>query len=127
MRVWALLSVCAMVACGPCGYGAGRRQADAGRDAGPPRTETPAAAELQMGIVEGVVRLGDGAELPMANPEASAVGAARPAGCSAPTDDDRRPVRLGEGRGLEGMLVSASGFHGSPPHEPRTITVSIRD
>ncbi len=116
------LAAAALAACGPCGYGAGRRQADAGHDAGPASTE-PA---LQTGTVEGVVRLAEGKELPML-PEPPPPMAPWPPSCTPVGPADRTPVRLGDGRGLEGMLVSASAFQGSPPHEPRTIEVHIRD
>lgn len=78
-------------------------------------------------MVEGVVRLADGAELPTLPRGADPNQPAPPEHCSPPREEDRRPVSLDEGRGLVGVLVTGAGFGGWQRREPVEHAVVIRD
>lgn len=103
--------------CGSCG-------------ASQPEGEQAASAPPEappLGVVEGVVRLPDGAELPSYPREVDARRPPPPESCTPARVVDRQPVRLGEGRGLGGVLVAAAEFDAEVPHEPETRRVAIRD
>jgi hypothetical protein len=97
-------------------------------------TEETAAAPttpVHVGTVRGVVRLAEGAELPSFTSEelGNVQGGG---GCPPPGGADAQPVTLGEGRALEGVMVSATGepeafFAQVPPHEPVERRVVIDD
>lgn len=92
--------------------------------ADPSRPAAPTTA-----VLEGVVRLAEGAELPAwaENPMAPASRPALPAQCTPPNEADQRPVRQVEGDRLAGVLVALSDFTTEPPHEPATHDLFIRD
>ena len=99
----------------------------AGRAAEEEERSTP------VGTVIGYVRLEAGAALPM-YPDAllgreplrpRAAPAPVPAECAEAGRAARMPVRMGEARGLSGMLVTASDFRRSPAHEPVAHRVRI--
>lgn len=84
--------------------------------------------------VRGMVRLAAGSELPGYTLEDIGRGPERPGvpdGCSPARASDTRPLRLGEQRGVGGLLVTATGhvpsFQAIPPSGPRVISVDIRD
>lgn len=107
-------------------------------------TETPAESEAEaapagalaagMVRVRGTVRLAAGSELPGYTDAEIGRDPARPGvpeGCSPARASDARPLRLGQERGVGGILVTATGhlphFQALPAGEPRTIPVGIRD
>ena len=82
-------------------------------------------APSHVGVIEGVVTLAAGAELPS---YPLAKGPETPEACPPATEADRQPVTLAEkGRGLAGLLVSVTGFEESVPHEPETHEIRIED
>jgi len=92
-----------------------------------PQANTPGApAEPETGVVVGTVRLAEGAELP-AYPLDTTARPAPPEGCTPPRQRDGQPVRLGEGRGLAGVLVAAAEFSRAPSHQPVAHRVAIRN
>lgn len=114
-------AVVALVAmgCGSCG---GTQNGD-----GEGASESASSGGPAMGVVEGVVRLAPNAELPSYPPVRHERQPAPPESCAPPRVDDRQPVRLGEGRGLEGVLVAGAEFDTTVPHEPAPREVAIRD
>jgi hypothetical protein len=99
-------------------------------------TEAPAPPAPHTGVVHGVVKLAEGAALPAYTAaEQGRSGQeplAFPAGSPPHTEADDQPVHLGEGRGLEGVLVSATGdpstfFRDLPEHRPEQRRLSIED
>lgn len=96
----------------------------------PPRassTERPAGPSTA--VIEGVVRLAEGAELPewpddpMSPPSRPGV----PERCTPANPDDRRPVRRAGPDRLAGVLVALADFETEPPPERRTHELAIRD
>lgn len=81
-------------------------------------------------VIEGVVRLAPGAELPRfpENPMVAPRGRPNlPEACTPPQERDREPVKLVEGDRLAGMIVALSEFDNPVPHEPETHELFIRD
>jgi hypothetical protein len=81
-------------------------------------------------VIEGVVRLAPGAELPRDAQNAMVAPHGRPElpeRCTPPQERDREPVRQVRGDHLAGMVVAASEFSGEIPHEPVTHDIFIRD
>ncbi len=78
-------------------------------------------------VAEGVVRLAEGATLPRYPDVRSELQPEIPESCTPASEADRTPVRVGEGRGLEGVLVQASEFGVEIPHEPTEHEVVIED
>ncbi len=98
--------------------------------------EEPAPREAHIGTVRGVVRLAPDVELPSFTEEEyfGREGMIEPwrGDCSPATIADRHGVRLGAQRGLEGVIISASGdadtfFDALPERSPQTHQVSIED
>jgi hypothetical protein len=95
----------------------------------------PAAskAPLAKAVVEGVVRLAPGAELPSYPPEQMEkkvvrVGAeAPPDVCTPPKVTDRQPVRLTSDGLLAGVMLAPSGFSHQPERAPLVHDVTIED
>ncbi|MFW6197753.1 MAG: carboxypeptidase-like regulatory domain-containing protein [Myxococcota bacterium] len=110
------------VGCGSCD-----RQAEGPTE--PEAEQAPEESGPEVGTVEGVVRLAEGEELPEFSREGlnEKPDAERPDVCPPPKKSEVRPVRLDEGRGLDNVLVSATGFEEAPPHEPKDREVFIRD
>ncbi|MFW6051454.1 MAG: carboxypeptidase-like regulatory domain-containing protein [Myxococcota bacterium] len=120
---WLPIALVALVGCESC-------HRPPGEAAEPGAESEPAVQGAEgIGVVEGVVRLAEGAELPEYSRAAleEKPDTERPEGCPPPKRSEVRPVRLGDGRGLEGVLVSATDFSESPPHEPKQREVVIRD
>ncbi len=114
------LSTAMSVACsGACGRGANR-------DAARATTATPEEPPVKVAVVEGIVKLREGAENPTYDPPTGERPAPIP-DCTPPQISDRQPLHLGEGRGLGGVLVTASQFEGHVPHTKTTHRVEIRD
>jgi len=111
-----------MGGCDSCGDS--NRSARADRPSRDVAREEP--VRVRFGVVEGFVRLAEGATLP-SSPPAPGTQLALPAGCPPVGERDRQPVQLGEGRGLEGVLVAASAFDVTVPHETKTLRIVIRD
>jgi hypothetical protein len=81
-------------------------------------------------VLEGTVRLAEGAELPLwpANPLVEPTPRPPiPDTCTPPQESDRRPVRLAEGRGLAGVMVAIGQYDRAVEHEPVTHELVIRD
>lgn len=94
------------------------------------RPEANEGARPGTAVIEGVVRLAAGAELPRypENPMVAPHGRpALPDACTPPQERDREPVRQVRGDHLAGMLVALSDFETDVPHEPVTHDVFIRD
>jgi hypothetical protein len=79
------------------------------------------------GIVEGIVVLAEGTELPSYPDTRGPVQPQIPESCTPPQLLDRQPVRSPDGRGLEGVLVQAAEFDAEMTREPATHEVVIRD
>ncbi|MFW5876675.1 MAG: carboxypeptidase-like regulatory domain-containing protein [Myxococcota bacterium] len=114
------------VGCGSCDRQA-ERPAEPETEKSAEEAEEPSGPEV--GTVEGVVRLAEDEKLPEFSREGlnEKVDVERPDTCPPPKQAEVRPVRLGEGRGLDNVLVSATGFSEAPPHEPTDREVVIRD
>jgi hypothetical protein len=81
-------------------------------------------------VIEGIVKLAPGAELPMYAENPLAPGTGRPPlpeSCPAPNDSDRRPVRRVRGDRLHGAVVYLGDMSSAPEHEPEVHTVFIRE
>jgi hypothetical protein len=78
-------------------------------------------------IATGVVRLAPGVELPRLPPAGSELQPPMPESCSPASERDRMPVRMGDDRTLEGVLVQASEFAVEVTREPVEHEVVIRD
>jgi hypothetical protein len=100
----------------------------------PPAAAPPPAPPPKPSVVEGVVRLAEGAELPRYTPEQMerkvlehVQRAALPPACTPPQNDDALPVRSNEAGLLEGVMVAVSGFKGFVSRAPRIHEVTIKD
>ncbi|GAB4200547.1 MAG: hypothetical protein OHK0013_11690 [Sandaracinaceae bacterium] len=110
---------------------------DPARPNDPPPTAAPSGAPnvdgvLPLGTVEGLVRLADGASLPMfaENPMiARGPAASLPPECTPPSEDDRRPVRVGASGGLTNLVIVATGDASRWPDSagPRTHQARIEN
>lgn len=94
--------------------------------------DEPAESTTRPGtaVIEGVVRLAAGAELPReaVNPMVAPQNRPElPEHCTPPQERDREPVRQVRGDHLAGMVVAVSGFSAEVPHEPVTHELAIRD
>lgn len=122
--VWLALALLLPVGCGSCGHaGSG-----AAKEETAPEKAAPEGPPV--GTIEGVVRLAPGAALPErppGQPDAEGQAATVPEDCPPPKKTELRPVTLGADRGLEGVLVSATGFDVALPHEPTEVHATIRD
>ena len=87
-----------------------------------PAAEQPAASSVpQIAVVEGVVRLANGYELPSYRPEQMerkvlqhTERAPLPETCAPPKTTDRQPVKLAsDGASLTGVLIAASSMDGA--------------
>jgi hypothetical protein len=98
----------------------------------PPGAEAASGGEDARGarVLEGTVRLAEGAELP-SYPDNPLVPPPNrpdvPEACTPPQRADAQPVELGADRGLAGVLVALHEFSTSPPHEPVTHEMTITD
>jgi hypothetical protein len=98
----------------------------------PVSDDEPAESTTRPGtaVIEGVVRLAPGAELPReaVNPMVAPQNRPElPEHCTPPQERDREPVRQVRGDHLAGMVVAVSGFSAEVPHEPVTHQLAIRD
>lgn len=84
-------------------------------------------AKVPVGIVEGVVRLADGSELPSYEPRVNVNQPEPPKACSPPKLADRQPLLLGDARGLGNVVVGATDFAKSPEHTPVAHAARIAD
>lgn len=121
---WGWLALALLGGCGSC--------SQRGDEAAAPETPSePGSPAVPVGTVEGVVRLAEGVELPAYDDAALRWDerAARPpeGKCAPPKKTDRTPVTLDGDRGAAGVMVNAIDFDASPPHEPVTHEVAIRD
>jgi hypothetical protein len=103
-----------------------------GEPAEPASDDQPAESTTRPGtaVIEGVVRLAPGAELPReaVNPMVAPQNRPElPEHCTPPQERDREPVRQVRGDHLAGMVVAVSGFSAEVPHEPVTHELAIRD
>lgn len=105
-------------------------------EAAPPVTTVTAGArcmvgDVPIGTVEGIVRLADGEDEPSYpdSPFEVAHAGALPESCTPPQTRDRRPLELGEGRGLSNVGVAATGDseHWIAAGEPVVHEVRIHD
>ena len=88
----------------------------------------PQAESVPFGTIEGVVRLAEGATLPLleANPMfAARPSADLPADCPPAQESDRQPVQVAAGGGLTNLVIVATGDEAHWPHsgEPQTHRV----
>ncbi len=77
-----------------------------------PSAATGSQQTGSVGVVEGVVRFAEGATIPRYTTEEVGRTADRPEmppGCPSPQAADRDVFRLGEGRGIAGLMVAARG------------------
>lgn len=117
--------------------GCGGKKADGGSGPAPSGTGPSAAAPKAAGkpaVIEGVVRLAEGAELPsypkdtMERTVLSHVhDAPLPESCSPPKTTDRQPVQLTPDGLLAGVMVVATGFSHQPQRPPMIHEVAIED
>lgn len=126
-QLWiALLLVSA--GCGKCGS---TKPGGEEAEQAPPGS---APVVVDTGVVEGVVRLAEGAQLPAYRPEQMerkvlehTERAPLPDSCSPPKTTDREPVRLGDDGALEGVMLGLSGFKTQPQRAPMVHEVKIED
>ena len=81
-------------------------------------------------VIEGVVRLAEGEELPSfpENPMVPTPGRADlPDECTPAQERDRQPVQQASGGGLTGVLIALHDFATVPDHEPVTHEMTITD
>lgn len=119
MRASAILLALLVSACGD----------DAANDESAPAASADGAA-TRVGVIVGVVRIAEGAELPGYDVHPMVPTPPRPPmpdDCSAASEADRRPVTMDAQRGLEGVLVALSDFGETPAHAPVTHELRIRD
>jgi hypothetical protein len=97
-----------------------------------PSAAVPKAA--QTAVIEGVVRLAEGAELPSYPKDtmertvlAHVHDAPLPESCSPPKTTDRQPVQLTPDGLLAGVMVVATGFSKQPQRPPMVHEVAIED
>jgi hypothetical protein len=99
-------------------------------------TEAEPQPPAHVGVLKGIVRLADGAEVPsftreeLGRSQRDAVGF--PSGCTPHTAEDDEPVHLAADRGLGGILVSVTGdpdtfFRDLPEHQPQERRVVVDD
>ncbi len=89
-----------------------------------------AATDSRFAVLEGVVRLAEGADAPQypANPMTPPAGRpAPPDTCAPPQQTDRAPLSPAADRGLNGVLVALHDFAMVPEHEPETHEMTITD
>jgi hypothetical protein len=93
-----------------------------------------APAERAKPVVEGVVRLAPGAELPSYAPEQmekklfqKLAPEAPPSSCTPPKKADRQPVKLTPDGALAGVMLAPSGFSHQPQRAPQVHDVTIDD
>jgi hypothetical protein len=98
-----------------------------------PTSSRPASTETAprptTAVLEGFVRLAEGAELPRWSDDvmAPANRPALPDLCTPPQEPDREPVRRADGDRLAGVLIALSDFETEPPHEPAIRDLTIRN
>lgn len=122
MRLWLILAI-GLAGCNGCGA-----------------TEEPvgntddegegASASSGVATIEGTVRLAVGATLGRYPDQPMVGGPARPAlpdNCTAPSEEDRVPVRQAAGGGLIGVLVAVADFAREIEHEPVRQELNITD
>lgn len=88
------------------------------------------AGASSAGVIEGVVRLAEGADLPQYpdNPMVAPPGRPDvPEACTPAQERDRQPVQRAAGGGLSGVLVALHDFATIPVHEPVTHEMTITD
>ncbi|MCA9606179.1 MAG: carboxypeptidase regulatory-like domain-containing protein [Myxococcales bacterium] len=91
--------------------------------------ESP-TADSRFAVLEGVVRLAEGAEAPQypENPMVPPTGRPEPPeACAPPQQTDRAPLQPAADRGLNGVLVALHDFSTIPEHEPVTHEMTITD
>lgn len=89
--------------------------------------EPVARPNVPLGVVEGVIRLAEGVELPKYSRAdlGENARANRASVCPPPRETELTPVHRGEGGALSGALVSMTGFSQSPAHEPKEHVIEI--
>lgn len=130
LRVLLLIGLLGAVGCGKkadSGSGAGSAPAKSGPSAAAPKAAQPA-------VIEGVVHMAEGAELPsypkdtMERTVLSHVhDAPLPESCTPPKTTDRQPVQLTPDGLLAGVMVVATGFSHQPQRPPMVHEVAIED
>lgn len=88
------------------------------------------AADTSHAILEGVVRLAEGAEAPAYPTHPMVPPQGRPAppeACAPPQQTDRAPLVPAADRALNGVLVAIHDFAAIPAHEPVTHEMTITD
>jgi plastocyanin len=131
------LSLCASVlassSLGACGGGSRETlRADASTGGGEPvkPAAQPAAPQADFrGVIRGIVKLADGAQLPLAVDPRANPGVVEPAApCSPIGEADRRVVFAAQGtRGLTPIHVAVTGMKSMPTAPPRTHVVHALD
>jgi hypothetical protein len=113
-----------------CGHG----KKPAGGESGSATSGPSSAAKTQTGVIEGVVRLADGADLPSypsqsmeRSPLTYTHNAPLPESCSPPKTTDRQPVQLTADGALAGVMVAVTGFSKAQQRPPQVHEVSIED
>jgi hypothetical protein len=113
-------------------YGCAKHKASPGRSNGPGANAE--SAQPAKAVVEGVIRLAPGAELPSYAPEQmekklfqKLAPEAPPATCTPPKKTDRQPVRLTADGALAGVMLAPSGFSVQPQRPPLVHEVVIDD
>ena len=96
----------------------------------PTTAEGEPAAGASLAIVEGTVRLAEGAAIPRyaQNPLVPPEGRPNPPDtCTPAQDTDQAPLQPTSTRGLGGLLVAMHDFATAPPAEPQTRELTITD
>jgi hypothetical protein len=123
-----IVAACVLFGAIGCDACRGKQQTPAGSAKPAPKGPVPKA------VVEGVVRLADGVELPSYAPEQMTKKLlkqlppeALPAMCTPPKTTDRQPVALTPDGLLAGVMLAASNFSHQPNRPPLVHEVTIED
>lgn len=127
MRASPVLALVLVLSLAGCGEGCGGSEPVGNID---PSDGQRDPAEAGTAVIEGTLRLADGAELAQ-YPESPTVGGpgrpALPEACTPPQQSDRVPVQEASGGGLTGVLVALADFDRHVDHEPETHRLTIED
>ena len=89
---------------------------------------TPAKPVVATGIVEGFIRLKEGAQLPSFTDSMMPVKTTMDipiAGCAPFGEEDRKPSQMTEDRGVTNILISATGFKSAPTAPSKSHEIVI--
>jgi hypothetical protein len=126
------LIIAGSLASAGCGDGCGGKPEAAGDKQAPATPSAPAVPKTA--VVEGVVRLAEGAQLPSYRPGQMerrvlehTQQAPLPEACTPPKTTDRQPVQLVDDGALSGVMLGLSDFARQPARPPMLHEVMIED